>query len=172
MRRLSLIALAVFSLGTAAIGPSATAEAQWFKSKSDAQSFLDTAAMATRYGIESNQIALAKSQTPAVRQLAERLVADYTKAYDDLAQIAQHASLGLPVGLKSNYQDRLKALQEAPPDKFDAVYLEAQSKAHAEADFYLTRYASSEDQIVQGFVARTLPMLNMHKQGLQQFARR
>ena len=126
----------------------------------DAQ-FVILAASGGQFEVLSSKLAAEKATTADVKAYAERMVADHTKANDELKAAATKAGLPLPVGLVSHHQQMLDALKAAPD--FDAAYMAAQVKSHVEAvDVFAAGAAGAKDAGVRAFAEKTLPVVKAH----------
>jgi putative membrane protein len=172
MRRLPAVTLVALALAATGVASPSAAQAQWWSafSANQGQKFVDVASNAIRFSIDAAQLAIARAQSPAVRAYAQQMVADYGAALKDLGQTAQQLSLTMPPTIGGSYATRLTALQVAPAESFDSMYMEAQAKVHKEATYYLGLQTGGTDSPVKQFAARMLPVLNTHGSRLQQFA--
>jgi predicted outer membrane protein/sporulation protein YlmC with PRC-barrel domain len=130
-----------------------------------AQDFVQTAAVANQFEIESSRVALDHAQNEDVKNFAQRMIDDHTKAGDDLkaAVRSANADINVPDALDQAHKDKLDQLQAANTD-FDRQYVDMQVKAHDDAVNLFQGYADNgdNDQIKQ-FAANTLPTLKDHQ---------
>jgi predicted outer membrane protein len=71
------------------------------------------------------------------------MVADHTKANDDLKKAAAKAGIAVPSNLSPHHEMMLAALKDARD--FDAAYIDGQLKAHAEAVELFTAAAKQRE---------------------------
>jgi putative membrane protein len=93
---------------------------EWFK----------TMAIANMTEIQSSQLALSKSQSPAVKDFAQKMIDDHTIASNELMQLAADKQVTLPTQLDSTHQAMLDDLKGRSGADFDKVYIDDQIKAH------------------------------------------
>ena len=111
---------------------------------SDTNDFVAQAAIGDRYEIEAARIALERSRTDAVRQVARRMIDDHTANTHHLeAALEMNESKGVappPDGLDARRSRMLEHLRTVPDDSFDATYLDQQVLAHQETVSLLASY--------------------------------
>ena len=133
-----------------------------FAQTPDTPTFVNTAASSDMYEIRSSEMALQMSQTEGVKTFAQQIIADHTKASQELVQAA--APDMVPAAeMLPKHQQMLAELQAAGTANFDAVYAQQQQAAHTEAVALFQGYAQAgEDPEVKAFAEKTLPVLQMH----------
>jgi len=87
------LAGALVSLGVFAADDSRTKDMN--KGKADA-SFVEQAAMSNVTEIKVSELAVSQSTNTSVRELAQQMIDDHTKAFDSLKEIAQNKGIMLP----------------------------------------------------------------------------
>lgn len=131
--------------------------------------FMREAAAANMAEIQAGRIALEKSGDAQVRQLAQRIVDDHTKAGDQLMSIAQRKQVSLPtepMPMQRQEADHLKSLSGSA---FDQAYAEAMVKDHRDAiKLFVMESANGSDPELKQFASTTLPALKMHLQMAEQ----
>jgi putative membrane protein len=135
------------------------------------QDFVTKAMIANQFEIESSEVALKKSETSAVRDFAQRVLDDHTKAGDKLEEvIASSGSQVQPASeLDYKHQTLLDKLHTASDREFDEQYLASQKAAHEESVALFTDYAKSgENEGLKEFASDTLPVLNKHLDDAEQ----
>lgn len=127
-------------------------------------SFLRTAASANLFEIESSRLALTRSQSERVKDFANRMVADHTRAAIRLKQALTEAAATMPPEmLDDKHQQQLESLKAAGNAEFDKAYVEAQYKAHIESISLATDYAKNGDNPrLRELVAQVVPILQSH----------
>jgi putative membrane protein len=153
--------------------PSATLEAPAapvdapLQPESTAAGFTARAALNDMYEIESSRIALEKSQDNDVRRFAQMMLDDHTRTSNEgRAVIAQQ---GVQVTLPSRLDEPRRALvaelTAAPPEAFDARYIDQQIQAHEAALKLMQTYARAGDnEAVRAWASRTAPAIENHLQ--------
>lgn len=132
--------------------------------------FVENAGVSDLYEIEAGRIATSKSNSPEIRQMAEKMVADHTNSMQLLskAAAAENGQLTVPASLDSRRQGMIDHLNQAGSDDFDEVYLSQQKMAHEEAITLFESFSSKENEL--GAHARaTLPILRGHNEMVNRF---
>ncbi len=131
-------------------------------------SFATKAARAGLAEVAAAQIALQKSSNQDVKNFAQRMVDDHTKANDQLKSIASQEGIKLPTSPSSADQKKAEALQKLSGNAFDRRYVSDQITAHKEAvSLFTTESKSGKDSSLQSFAAQTLPILQDHYRMVQ-----
>lgn len=127
--------------------------------------FVKNTAIGNMFEIQSSQVALQKAQRSDVKELAQMLIDDHTKAGNDMKQALGANGPQLPTALDSKHQQTMQKLQQASANQFDTQFLQAQATAHKEAIALFQGYArSGDDQNLKQFAQATLPALQQHPQ--------
>jgi putative membrane protein len=133
--------------------------------------FVVMAAIDNEFEIQSGQAAQQKSQNDQVKQIAQKMVDDHTKAKQQLQQVAQQLQVQLPDQLPRMKQAELQIMSALPADQFDKHYLAHLQAAHAKD---VTKFNSvsqiSQNEQVKQFAQQTLPVLQQHAQHVNQTA--
>lgn len=134
----------------------------------NAATYLQMAASGDQFEIQSSQLALQKTQEPALRSFAQMLIDDHTSLSSTLANAARTAGLTAPAPvLSAKHSQMLDALRAAGAD-FDTTYRQQQVLAHAEAAGLHRSYATSGDvAVLRTAAAATLPIVERHLQQAQ-----
>ena len=143
--------------GTAAETPTATDVQQ-----ADME-FANKAAAAGKAEVELAKVGTEKATDPDVKTFADRLVQDHTKANDQLAQIMQAKSLGVPAEGSADAKaesDRITALSGS---EFDREFMMHWVSSHEKGiELYSTESETGQDPELKQFAADTLPTLREH----------
>lgn len=127
------------------------------------RSFATKAAQAGTAEIADAQIALQNSDRQDVKDFAQRMVTDHTKAADQLKLIAGGEGITLPTGESKADQSDTNALQKLKGAPFDRRYIEIQRKAHQQAVALFTAESKSgKNSQLKSFAGQTLPTLQDH----------
>lgn len=132
-----------------------------------AGAFVENAAIGDRYEIEAARLALQKSQSPEVRNAAQRMIVDHTaNTHHLLAALEMNETRGVPhppQALDTRRQTMIDHLREAPDEAFDKTYAAQQVMAHEETVALMRSYASGGDNAQLRSVAlSTLPVVERH----------
>lgn len=131
--------------------------------------FLEKAAHAGHTEVEGSKLALSKATSPEVKQFAQQMVDDHTKAGEELKQLAESKGLKVPTEPAMAQKAKLKVLSARSGDGFDRDYAEEVGvKAHADTVKLFQKAAqSAQDADVRAFAQKTLPTLQHHLQMAQ-----
>ncbi len=127
--------------------------------------FVTKASLIGLFEIEASQLALQRSQDPAVRAFAQKTVDDMTKSQVAL-QTAVNSAAGAPqpaAMLDAARQADMDALTNATPGGFDHLYTELEVHAHEDAAHLYADYArSGDDTALHAYAADALPAVQDH----------
>lgn len=133
------------------------------KAGAEPASFVSHAAQTGLTEIELGKVALNKSQDPAVRKFAERMVQDHGKANTELTTIAKRKNLDVPASLDSEHQSMVQSVSAKSGAAFDAAYSEHMAMGHSQALALFESASKSSDADLSAFASKTLPTLKEHK---------
>jgi len=157
----SIIGVVVLASGVA-LGAQSSGAGQAAQAKSD-QAFADKAAVAGMAEVELGRMASRQASSSKVKSFGDRMVADHTKAGDELKSIATTKGMTLPTSLDSMHQatrDRLANLSGA---EFDRAYMDAMVMGHQTvASELMTEANGGADPQFKAFAAKTLPTVQDH----------
>jgi putative membrane protein len=138
-----------------------------------APGFLAQAGSANQWEIESSQLALQMSTNPAVRNLANVIIADHTAMGQQVTAAA--ASAGLPpapttlLPPQQAMLDQLRAAGSGP--SFDMAYQQAQISAHQQAIQLMQNYATQGDvPALRTVASQAIPVMQKHLSMAQSLA--
>jgi putative membrane protein len=132
------------------------------QSRSDRQ-FIDKAANDGLAEVKLGQLASEKASNPEVKQYAQRLVQDHTKANNQLKQIAQAEGVRVEDDLESKHRKVHDRLSKLSGEAFDRAYMEYMVEDHQKAVKLFEKGSKEADnpQLKQ-FASSTLPTLQEH----------
>jgi putative membrane protein len=130
------------------------------------QDFVKRAAQANLAEIKVSQLAEQKAQSPEVKQFAQKMIEDHTKASADLAALAKTKNLKVPDDTDMMHKASMKMLQAKSGDSFDSAYMEQMNKDHQKViDLFQSASAAPKvDKELQAFASKMLPKLEQHHQ--------
>lgn len=130
--------------------------------------FVDNAAAGGIAEIETSKLALEKSASADVKQFANMMITDHSKANDELAAIAKKNDIKVPDDTTLVKQAKEKIL-DMRDESFDAAYATNQVKAHEETIELFKKEANTvtDDKVagatdLKGFAQKMLPGLEKH----------
>lgn len=127
------------------------------------RNFATKAAAAGLAEVNDAQIALKNASRPDVKDFAQRMVQDHTKANDQLKSIASSKGIMLPTSATASDQKKTAALQKLIGAKFERQYIEGQRAAHKQAvALFSAESKNGRDSELKSFASQTLPTLQDH----------
>ena len=127
------------------------------------EAFIKDAAIDGMAEVKLGKLASDKASNDDVKQFADRLVKDHTKANDELKKIAQQETLNLPQELKPKHQSAYDHLSGLSGEAFDKAYVKHMVEDHQKAVKEFQRHAkSASNPALKQFAASTLPTLQEH----------
>jgi len=129
------------------------------------ESFLQKTVRTHAFELQTSQLALERTNTPAVRTMAEQIIKDRSKAKDDLAVLLKSAGITEPsAALEPGQIQEIKLMQGAQNQDFDRIYINAMNNARADSiASYRSFAAAGSPSEVRGWAAKTLPSLEQQK---------
>jgi putative membrane protein len=113
--------------------------------------------------VNDAQLALEKASRQDVKDFAQRMVQDHTKANDQLKSIASSKGITLPARPSASDRKKTDALQKLSGAKFDRQYIEGQRAAHKQAvALFSGESKNGKDSELKSFASQTLPTLEDH----------
>jgi putative membrane protein len=125
--------------------------------------FVKKAALDGMTEVEAGKVALSKSQDPAIREFAQRMVKDHGKANGELESLAATKGLNAPKQLDPEHKEMLDTLKSKNGKDFDQAYAEHMNMDHSKAIALFESASGSTDPDLAQFARKTLPTLKEHK---------
>lgn len=122
--------------------------------------------------IEAGRIAQGKTQNEQVRNFAQQMIDDHTKALQDLQQLAQAKGVTLPAETDSKHKKMAQRLSALSGDEFDRRYI-AQSGVgdHKKTHSLLQRIESrAADPDIKALAGKLIPVVDQHLNTVQQLS--
>ena len=127
--------------------------------------FLRDAAADSLAEVQMGRIALDKSSSAQVKELAQRIIDDHTKANDQLMTIAQRKQVTLPTAPMPKQKAEADKLQAMSGSAFDKAYARMMVKDHRKAvKLFGMESQKASDPDIKQFASATLPVLKTHLQ--------
>jgi putative membrane protein len=137
----------------------------WADTPAVDKDFATKAAQAGIAEVAEARLALKNSTRPDVQNFARRMIADHTKAGDQLKSIASSQGLALPGDPSPEDQQAMTKLGSLSGEDFDRAYIESQVSAHEAAVGLFTQESEQgKDAQFRSFASSTLPTLKDHYQ--------
>lgn len=161
--------------------PGAAGTAGEEQNQSQAREFVNQMAMTNMAEIQLGNLAEKQATSPQVKQFAQMMVQDHTKANEELKQIASQLNVQLPTELDQEHRELQEKLSKLQGEEFDREYMSAMVDGHEEAINKVEDRANRSDQPTgtagsaqQGqqaltqWATKTLPTLRKHLQQAEQ----
>jgi putative membrane protein len=94
------------------------------------QEFVETSMESGMLEVELGKLAQQKATSPEVKQFADMMIRDHTKAGEELKQVAQQHSLQPQAQLEDNHRDMIQRLSGLRGAEFDREYMDAMVDSH------------------------------------------
>lgn len=118
--------------------------------------------------VELGQLASQRASDPQVKQFAQRMVTDHTKANDQLKQIAASKNVQLPADLPAAAKRERDKLSKLSGAQFDREYMSHMTSDHKkDTSEFRSAAKAAKDPDVKQFASTTLPTLEEHLQMAQ-----
>jgi putative membrane protein len=129
------------------------------------QLFARLAAIGGKSEVDLGTLARRKTTSDAVKQFADRMVDDHSKANVKLEALAKKAGIALPTAPDAEHKGTRERLDQVSGRQFDLDYLNAQIADHQKtAQLLAWEIDSGEDAHIQHFASETLPIVLDHLQ--------
>jgi putative membrane protein len=127
------------------------------------EAFVRAAARGGLSEIKLGKLAMDQGSNEAVKAFGTRMVAEHTKAGDDLKEAAKEGNIGLPKDLTAKDQATYDRLSKLSGAEFDQAYAQDMVKDHQQDLRDFQREANhGNDDVVRGFASETVPMIQQH----------
>jgi putative membrane protein len=113
--------------------------------------------------IQLGQLAERRAQNSAVKQFAQRIVADHTKQQNQWLSMASNNGIGFTPGMGSNHRKKLTNLQKVSSRDFDRAFMTQMVRDHKDyIDYFEKEGRAARSSQVRRLVERDLPVLRNH----------
>jgi len=164
----------LFSSAALAAEPSKTAAAEAGaagKLAGPDETFVKQAAIKDLAEIELGQMAQKQGQSEDVKKFGETMVADHTKASQELKGLVEGKGATLPTELDAKHKATGEKLAKLQGAAFDKAYAAEMVKGHKEAVALFEKASkSAKDVEIKAHAAKTLPTLQAHLEHAQMLA--
>src|SRR5918995_3328710 len=120
---------------------SASPCSQGGSNSNDLQEFVEKATVANMAEIQLGQLALKQAQDPQVKQFAQMMVDEHTKALEQLRTAASSQGLQVASALDNKHQKLNDKLSKLQGSEFDRAYMDAMVDTHKDTEKLLKRRA-------------------------------
>lgn len=115
--------------------------------------------------VQLGELAQSNATSPKVKEFAQMMVTDHSKANDELKELAKTKNIALPAALGTEKMNDYENLKAKKGNEFDKAYIEYMIKDHKE-DIEEFREESKEgnDPEIKAWAGGKLPTLEHHLQ--------
>ncbi len=125
--------------------------------------FMNEAARGGIAEIELSKTALNRVQNKEVKDFAQKMVIDHTKASYELGKLAEKKNVALPTEMDAEHKSIKDAMLHLTGAEYDKKYVDTMVADHEKTvNLFKTQAESGTDAEAKAFAARTLPTLQMH----------
>lgn len=129
----------------------------------DANGFMTKAVEGGMAEIEAGKLAVSKAQNAEVKQFAQQMIAEHTRANNELKTLAGKKNVVLPTALDPMHQAMAAKLSGLSGAEFDKEYMRGQVEDHERSvALFQAQADSGTDAEAKAMAAKTLPNLKMH----------
>jgi putative membrane protein len=124
------------------------------------QVFAMMAAKGGQVEVQLSKLATDRAGSPEVKQLAQRLVQDHTKANQELMAVAKEQDISLPKSLDDTHEAVVKLFSKLEGAQFDREFLRYQVMHHEkDTAAFSVQAKDGQDPALKAFAAKQLPIL-------------
>ena len=112
-----------------------------------------------------SKIAEEKATDPKVKEFAKQMVADHSKANDELKKLADQKNITLPSAPNEEKQKAAAELGGKSGSDFDKTYITQMKKDHqATVQLFEDAQKDVKDPELKAFIDKTLPVIKAHEE--------
>ncbi|WP_151086746.1 DUF4142 domain-containing protein [Hymenobacter baengnokdamensis] len=127
--------------------------------------FMMSAAHSDQNEIQQSKMALAKGVTGPAKDMANKMIADHTKSTADLKTIAAKKGVKLPTDMDAEHKAMAPAMEKLSGKALEEKYLSQMVTDHQKmANTMAAHQKMTKDADLQGFITKTLPVVESHLQ--------
>ncbi|MDQ6785224.1 MAG: DUF4142 domain-containing protein [Acidobacteriota bacterium] len=127
------------------------------------EGFMTEAAKGGMAEVELSKMALPKLKDAAVKQFAQQMIADHTRANNELKELAAKKKVTLPTELDAEHKATAADMNSMSGADFDKDYVNAMVADHEKAvALFQGQSTGGTDADAKAFAAKTLPTLQKH----------
>jgi putative membrane protein len=126
--------------------------------------FMTSAATAGMAEVALGKLGVANATASEVKEFAQRMIDDHTKANEELKALAAQKNVTLPTDLDAKHKAVHDKLAKAKGAAFDTAYMSQMVSDHQAAVTLFERESKSgQDAETKAWAAKTLPTLQQHQ---------
>jgi putative membrane protein len=131
--------------------------------KLDPATFVTQATQGGLTEVAVSKAVATRTQDPKVKQFAEQMVRDHSKANDELTRLARAKGMQVPTSLDAQHQASVQTLSRLEVTELDAAYGTQMKEDHARTVALFQAATKLSDSELAAFADRTLPTLQQHE---------
>ncbi len=137
------------------------------------QEFIQKASAAGLAEVNMAKMALQNATTPAVKEFAQRMLNDHTKANRELNRIADANRMTPAANMDAAHQEMSREMSAMTGENFDRRYVRGQLKDHeAAVALFQAEAKNGKNPQLKEFAVQTLPTLREHQEMVRKLASR
>jgi len=134
--------------------------------------FMNDAAPGGMAEVQLGSLAVERAVSAQVKQFAQRMIEDHSKAGDKLKKLAQQKKVTLPPDILPQAKQTKENLAKLKGAEFDGAYVKAMVEVHEKDVAAFEAVAqNATDADVKAFAAETVPTLKHHLQMIRDLAK-
>jgi len=125
--------------------------------------FVHEASSSNLFEIRLGQLAQSNASNQAVKQFAQRMVADHNNLQNQLTSVASTGGQSFTPTMDSRHQNQINKLQSLTGAEFDRDYMNLMIRAHQrDVNNFQTQSQSANSSQVRALATNSLPVLQQH----------
>jgi putative membrane protein len=150
-----------------ASGAQSTTETQTDSAKTqvaaDDLEFMKDAARGGVAEVKMGELGQSNAESQQVKEFAKKLVADHTKANQELKQLASKKGVTLPDAMSEQHKTMIQHLSSLKGREFDSAFKQHAVEDHQkDIEKFKTASEKAKDPELKAFASKTLPVLQQH----------
>ena len=142
-------------------------------SAKDSTWFAANAAQGGMTEVELGKLAIQRGTDPSVKEFGQRMIADHTRANNELKAVAARKNIELPSDLSSSQKSTIEKLSKLSGAEFDKEYMSDMVKDHEEdVEEFETQANKGADPEIKAFAGKALQTLQSHLQMAREVAKK
>jgi putative membrane protein len=131
----------------------------------DDSEFVVEAASGSMMEVELGKLAVERANSPQVKNFAQKMVNDHSKANERLKNLAQKKNIAIPNNLPNDHQKKIEDLRGKSGAEFDKEYMDLMVDDHKDdVDKFEKAADDLNDNELRAWASETLPTLRQHRE--------
>jgi putative membrane protein len=131
--------------------------------------FANKAAIGGMAEVALGKLAASKTTNAKIKDFADMMVTDHSKANDELMGIAKTKNMMLPMNVDADHQKKMDDLSAKTGTDFDKAYVDAMIDGHKKTlDLMNDEAKDGKDADLKAFAAKTAPVVQKHLDAIKQ----